>query len=292
MARLKLHDVTLVAADCLNPRVALWSFERSLEQCEFAAAILFTDAESADSVADYAHRLAVQIVPIPKIDSREKYSNFIMRDLYSRFATEFVLITQWDSFVLSAGSWQSIFRQYDYLGARWVHYTDGLTVGNGGFSLRSRSLMAALQAEAFPPNHPEDEVICRDYRRRLEEDYDLVFAEERLADDFAAERAYPAPGHPSSFGFHGAFNLYRVLTPVQLAEFLPLLQPSSLVARDMMELLLGYCQAGRWGEARLLKSFQDRVISQAEFDSRLAFLVPSTSIRQAILRMVDSEPIV
>ena len=287
MARLKLHDVSLVAADCLNPRAALWSFERSLAQCDFAATILFTDAQSAQLVAEEAQRLAVQIVTIPKIDSREKYSEFIMRDLYSQITTEFVLITQWDSFVVTASSWQSIFRQYDYLGARWIHYGDGLTVGNGGFSLRSRSLLAALQGAEFPPNHPEDEVICRDYRRQLEEAYDLVFPSERLADDFALERVHLPTSRVESFGFHGAFNFYRVLTPAQLAEILPLLHPSTLVSRDMVELLLSYCQSGCWAEARLLKSYQDAAGRTAERDSRLTGLVPSPAIRQALLRMME-----
>ena len=291
MNRIKLPDITMVSADCLNPRAALWSFARSLEQCEFAESVLFTDAEAALELRQSASSMGVRIVTIPKIDSRVKYSEFIMRDLLPHLKTEFVLITQWDGFVLNGAAWQSIFKQYDYLGARWIHYDDGLTVGNGGFSLRSKSLMTALQGAEFPPNHPEDEFICRHYRPRLEQEFDLVFGKATLADEFAFERNRVRPDQRPSFGFHGAFNFHRVLSPQQLGEILPMLSSATLVSQDMMELLLIYAEAGRWSEARLLKSFQDRNCTAAEWDLKLAPLLPSASVRSSLVTLINPAPV-
>ncbi|KAF4746198.1 hypothetical protein FOZ62_025133, partial [Perkinsus olseni] len=51
-----------------------------------------------------------------------------------------VLVFQSDSVMCGSGDLDD-FLEYDYIGAPWKHRPLGLSVGNGGFSLRSRSLL-------------------------------------------------------------------------------------------------------------------------------------------------------
>jgi hypothetical protein len=50
--------------------------------------------------------------------------------------------------------------------------------GNGGFSLRSRRLLQALQDPRIALSVVEDETICRTFRPLLERDYGIRFAGE------------------------------------------------------------------------------------------------------------------
>lgn len=66
--------------------------------------------------------------------------------LHSRFDTPYVLSIQWDGFPMRPGL-EEFIGKYDYIGAPWVKhvmwydlYPRKYSVGNGGFSLRSRRL--------------------------------------------------------------------------------------------------------------------------------------------------------
>ena len=95
---------------------------------------------------------------------------------------------------------------------QWHWHDDGMRVGNGGFSLRSRRLLEALQDPRIALADAEDETICRTFRPLLEREYGIRFADESLADRFSFEAAYPV-GRP--FGFHGLFNFCRVVPPAR-----------------------------------------------------------------------------
>ena len=67
--------------------------------CDFGAAMLFTDQPS--------HSDIFQSIRIGKLNSREDYSRFVLKDLLRFVATPFVLIVQWDGYVLdNATAWQ------------------------------------------------------------------------------------------------------------------------------------------------------------------------------------------
>ncbi|MGZ5147458.1 MAG: DUF5672 family protein, partial [Burkholderiales bacterium] len=145
---------------------------------------------------------------IEVLNSRNDYSNFMLRQLPKHINTSYALIVQWDGYVVDASAWKPEFRDYDYIGARWTWFDDGMTVGNGGFSLRSQKLLRALRDPRFSivPGVNEDELICRDYRRTLEREHGIRFAPESVADLFSYERTSPAG---PTFGFHGLFNMWR-----------------------------------------------------------------------------------
>ena len=59
-----------------------------------------------------------------------------------------MLLIQWDGYVVNPEAWDPAFLGCDYLGAKWYWHDDGMRVGNGGFSLRSRRLLDALAGSA------------------------------------------------------------------------------------------------------------------------------------------------
>ena len=137
----------------------------------------------------------------PEIRSKEQYSEFCCKELYKHVDTSHMLIFQHDGYVHNWKAWDNDWLQYDYIGAPW-HYTDGMDVGNGGFSLRSRALMEAVSKIAVDM-HPEDHHICRTYRKALEL-MGFKFAPVEVAEQFAFEGYRQPDKHlTTQFGKHG-----------------------------------------------------------------------------------------
>lgn len=240
MERPRLDDVTLCCIDTAQPLAALRALSLSLRQCDFARALFLTDQPVA---AD-----GITVRPIPRIMSGLDYARLVMRDLARHIETDYVLLIQWDGWVLDGSRWEDGFRAVDYIGAPWDWHTDGMTVGNGGFSLRSRRLLDALAGAEFPPAHPEDDVICRRYRPALEQ-RGIRFGDRAMAGRFAFERSDP-PG--ACFGFHGAFNFWRTISAEDLPGVLDLLAPETLRSVGVLDLLAICVGQGRWQEAHAL----------------------------------------
>lgn len=140
----------------------------------------------------------------PPITSKEEYSSFIISEAYKYIDTSHVLIFQHDGFVNDWKAWDNDWLQYDYIGAPWW-YNDGMDVGNGGFSLRSKRLMEILATDTgIISKHPEDHVICRVYRKYLETKYNIKFAPLEVAEKFAFEGyRQPTKFLKDQFGVHG-----------------------------------------------------------------------------------------
>jgi len=185
--------------------------------CEFARNLVFT---SMASKSDQSSRqvpsvpAATEVIPQNGLDSIEGYNEFMMKGLNSYIETDFALIVQWDGFALDPANWQPVFLEYDYIGAVWPWMPSGIQVGNGGFSLRSKKLLEALQDPRVISHHPEDLAICQTYRHLLERDFDVRFAPPQVADQFSFER-HP---HSKSFGFHGFYNFHRVFASDELRK--------------------------------------------------------------------------
>lgn len=195
--RKKLDRVTLILVDCTRYGEAISSLQKSLEQIEPARTIFFTDNEIKMDLE------GVEIIKIPAVTSKLQYSYFIVKQLWEYIETDFVLITQWDAWVLNGDSWDDEFYNYDYLGSPWL-YIDGRNCGNGGFSLRSTKLQSIIAKDGLIQiYHPEDEVICRLYRYYLQVRYGIKFPTDALADTFSFELRAPIC---KTFGFHGKFH--------------------------------------------------------------------------------------
>lgn len=245
-APLRLREVTVCAADSASPALAARALERSVERCDFGDAVLFTDAAVAGPF---------RTVAIEPLRSRADYSRFILKDLPAHVSTPYALVVQWDGYVVDPAAWDPEFLRYDYIGAKWDWHTDGFTVGNGGFSLRSRRLLdaGADPRVSLDSGLGEDKILCRLYRRPLEAQFGMRFAPEPVADRFSHERA-PPPG--PTFGFHGLFNLWRHEDDASLAALAAQVPDAILGAEEYGE-LLAHCFS------------RDRLLASDAFYARL-----------------------
>jgi glycosyltransferase involved in cell wall biosynthesis len=190
---LALNSITLIGVDCLG------ALERSCKNIKFAGVKL-----------------------IDRFDSIEKYSQFIFKELAFYFDTTHVLIVQPDGWVVNWEAWRHEWLQYDYIGAVWFHHRDNHTVGNGGFSLRSRKLQMVLandpklqlENDGVINSLAEDHNICRIWRKYLEAVYDIKFAPEHVANAFSFE-GHGLPSHlrkwNGQFGFHSKYLMKQFL---------------------------------------------------------------------------------
>lgn len=244
---------TLVAVDSQMPRLAMRALEMSLRQCTYESALLFTD-DTTLAPADPR----IEIVAIPRIGSSSEYSRFVLKDLFHHIETDFVQVVQWDGYVTNAGGWSDEFLDYDYIGARWWFHQEGRDVGNGGFSLRSRKLLRALQDSDIEPRDPEDKAICVEYRDLLENRHGI-----RVAPGSIAER-YSFEGNPRSgkeFGFHRVFNLPHFHDEAELAGVLDSIPKelfSTAASITLVEFLL------RMGRRREALRYAKRIRAEVE----------------------------
>lgn len=196
-----LKDVTLIIVDCVNYEEAKLALDHCRNCCSFGSIKLLTHFDIPDDPF---------IIKIPKISSREEYSNFIVKELYKFFDTSHVLVAQWDGFILNPDRWTDEFLNYDYIGAPWPKNLLGegvpehFIVGNGGFSLRSKKLQDFLgQDPRIEMTHKaEDVLICQQYRSLLEEQ-GFIFAPLEIAQQFSHEND-PVT---DSFGVHARIKL-------------------------------------------------------------------------------------
>ena len=143
MTRPALPDVTLLAISSIALPQTMAALGRSAAAVDYGAVRLLTSVPVSLPFAG-------EVVRIPQLTSRHAYSEFVFGSLHAHVATPFVQIVQWDGFVSDASAWDPAFLAYDYIGAVWPQFGDGHDVGNGGFSLRSARLLAALRGSTCP----------------------------------------------------------------------------------------------------------------------------------------------
>jgi hypothetical protein len=244
----RFPTVTLVCVDGRSRHLGLRAVHDSTARagCEFARALVFTSTEAMDDASGLSAPRNTEVIAKDGLNSIEGYNEFLIKGLHSYIDTEFALIIQWDGFVLNPSKWQPTFFDYDYIGAVWPWQPPGFQVGNGGFSLRSKRLLRALQDPRVISHHPEDLAICQTYRVFLESNYQIRFPSLEVADHFSFER-HP---HAESFGFHGFFNFHRVFSPVELKQRLSELPPFLFGNVDTTELAHNLALAGDSENAR------------------------------------------
>ena len=210
--KLKLPNVTLLAATSSEMDEAQVSMRISLHNIEFGAAKLLCTTAPKQKYPD------IEYVSIPPLNSVDDYNEIIFQDLHKYFETSHCLIVQSDSFVVNSNLWKEKFLEFDYIGAPWsnkiqlnpnlVLHLEKNTVGNGGFSLRSRKLVETTakinyNSLNFPLNN-EDVIICHYlYKEMLNNG--IRFAPPELAAQFSMENVNHLYGQDvnSVFGFHG-----------------------------------------------------------------------------------------
>jgi len=215
--------------------MALRAIARSIRDIQFARTIFLTEAIPQLIEVPYG----VDVLPSGPIRSLEDYSRFVLKRLYRHITTSHVLLIQWDGYVAHPELWMNEFLAWDYLGAPWPDGKGGHTVGNGGFSLRSRKLLEALQDDRFPLiTNTEDVTICGEHRSSLQRDFGIRFGPPDLAKWFSFEMdARDVIAGQKTFGFHGLFNFFAVESESEIVDLIPLLS-NAAVESEMAHLLL------------------------------------------------------
>lgn len=250
MNKLELTDVTLACVDTRAPATAVAAMQRCMAQVKFARAVLFTDAAAIAALPSDIDGVAI------RIGSVDDYSQFLLRGLEQHITTAHVLIVQWDGYVLDAAQWDPVFLGYDYIGANFHSGPADRTVGNGGFSLRSRRLLDAMQDPAMVLSNPEDTCICHLNRERLERDHGIRFAPAQLASRFSFERL---PPKGPTFGFHGLFNMHRIMSTCELGTLLQSLPDELVCGVDGRDLCCTLIDCGQFTLAELIISKRRRL---------------------------------
>jgi Flp pilus assembly protein TadD len=219
----------------------------------------------------------IDIAWIDPLETREAYSAFVLKCLAPYVLTSHALLVQWDGYVVNPSAWEPAFLQCDYIGAKWFWQPEGRRVGNGGFSLRSRRLIGALQDPRIVLQENEDLAIGATFRPLLELDHGIRFATETLADRFAFEAAYPI-GQP--FGFHGLFNFCRVVPADELAALAEMFSLAIARSPQLAQLIRNCVALAQWRPAialarRRLTAMPDdaettSLLQQAERNARAA----------------------
>jgi putative flippase GtrA/tetratricopeptide (TPR) repeat protein len=213
--RKDVPGTTLCCIDSRPHELARLALARSLARCRFTRAILISDAD--------VHVEGVETVRVPPIRTAQDHAHCVMKELDRYIDTDFVLLIQYDAFVLNADRWSADFHRCDYVGAPWAEGD----AGDGAFSLRSKRLLRALQDPQIKTRAPDDVAICRTYRALLEQKHGIRFADAALAGRFSFANVAP---QASTFGFHGVAHLARLfdLSDEEIAAYRP---PASALQR-------------------------------------------------------------
>jgi hypothetical protein len=146
----------------------------------------------------------IRFIKINQISIGE-YSRLCIKELDTFYSSDFCLVFQDDGFILNPELWNDNFYNYDYIGAPWPLYIgwpkEGMQVGNGGFSLRSRKF-TSVSSELHESYNNEDTYILINNKGVLE-DNNIKIAPLDVARIFAVEN-YLDENHTINkcFGFH------------------------------------------------------------------------------------------
>lgn len=198
---------------CVDTTPKAYLAERAVLECTKQAD--FSSVKLLTNKSNLKH--AVQI---PEIRGLEGYSRFCIGEMARHVQASHALVVQWDGYVLNTKSWTDEFLKYDYIGAP---FQPSDTVGNGGFSLRSKKLLDYISRANWKDPHPEDSAICIRHRAELEA-LGFKFAPAELARKFSFEgRSWDGMEWSGvqnkwdgSFGFHSFLSVIPKKHAVQV----------------------------------------------------------------------------
>lgn len=211
---LTLSQITLCCIDTRFPQLGLYALNYSMRGINFGDVVLIATRNSFEPNGAPSFIRVVEIEPLRSV---EEYSRFVLTSLTGHIRTPYILLIQWDGYIINPQAWSDDFLSFDYIGAPWLLKGGTKLVGNGGFSLRSRKLLESLASEEIQIHHPEDDCIAKTNRALLENRYGIRFADPATADRFAFE--FTAPTVPT-FGFHGLCHFPDVMSAEELRDFI------------------------------------------------------------------------
>lgn len=216
--------ISITCIDTLHYTPTIKALKKTLETIgdKISRVYWFSDIDFPDTIDVPVTWVKVEPIKV----YNEDYSHITLKMCPEICVEEYNLIIHPDGFAVNRDAWTDEFLEYDYIGASW---NDG-TVGNGGFCLRSRKLYDAFLSmniknsskdyqeymndsffyvitESGEKFIPEDNIICKVHREKLEKEYDIKFAPLYVANRFSIEHNYSSMWLGKSLGFHGKHGI-------------------------------------------------------------------------------------
>jgi len=224
------NKISIIAISDIKLKETVKALEISSKSLNPNETLLLT-SKSLDLI-NYNHDL-IKIIKIDPISSIKEYSNFVIYNLYKYIKTSHILIVQWDGFILNPKKWDDSFYKYDYIGAPFIPRANDFkycrdknnnfySVGNGGFTIRSRSLLEAptkfsLEDNFENTNFHEDGFFSV-YHRKFLESKGFKWAPFTIAKCFALESLISFNDLIDlPLGFHGKkiLKIHKLLLIIQ-----------------------------------------------------------------------------
>lgn len=178
-------SITLMLVSDYRINDSVNSFKHCMKMAKFSEYKFLTSNTEHNIFSDLKNN-SVEIVKINKLNSIQDYSHFMVHELNNFINTDFVLIIQYDGFIINPNSWTNEFLKYDYIGAPW----NPNSVGNGGFSLRSKRIINEIYNMRDGLKnwfHPEDVVYCHENHLNHFKNLGIKHAPFSLAQRFSHE---------------------------------------------------------------------------------------------------------
>jgi hypothetical protein len=209
---LNLSSVTLVAIDGAgtNPKT-IKALEVSRREINYGDTLLLTP--NTELYSAVPSNIRHEIIPSM---SYKGWNEFVLKSLGDFITTEHYLYVDYDGFVIYPQAWSDKFLEYDYVGAPFWYPTHVFTsavdqqvkdkpkdkinlVGNGGFTLRSKSFAKVAKTCPDIRYTPEDVYSCfNNYDYFVSKG--IRFAPFDLASRFSYNQLHTKT---NVFGFHG-----------------------------------------------------------------------------------------
>ena len=197
--KLKLPNVTLAAMTSVKLYETIKALEYSMQEIEFGDVVLITHRKPFFLPKGIHYKHTSKLRDIDAFNYKAVY------ELTDYIDTDYVLLVQYDGFVVHPESWQDEFLDYDYIGSPWPlpdradAYRDSkgniCRVGNS-VSIRSKRLLdfprqARLKWERMEDGfYNEDTFLCCKNRNIIEE-AGMRFAPIEVAKYFGHEHMIP-----------------------------------------------------------------------------------------------------
>ena len=211
-----LPNVTLIGVETRAHELAAAALADTASRANFGDVIVYSDRPL--NVPGARH------IAIPDYQDKIAFGRFYYTEAAQAATTSHVLLTEWDAGLNDPTIWSDEFLQYDYIGAPWPWLeTNGLSVGNGGFSLWSKRLCDFVYANQHRWLIATDVHISQHFRRAIAKEGDFRWAPHDVALRFAYEGwTYNGPEKrttvPASFGFHAVYNWPLMFSRAELIE--------------------------------------------------------------------------
>jgi hypothetical protein len=217
-----MSDITLIGIDGMGTEYDsyLKIFDLCSKEFSFQEKILFTSSDIL-KIPD------VKIIKIPKLSYKD-YQVFCLNGVAEHIQTTHALFTQTDAFINEGKNWTDEFLNYDYVACPWIHDTDPNafawvkspeeSVGDGGFSLRSKKLLDLISSvrktdlKMLVDNGANEDYIISIFFREALKAAGCKFSPPDLGKKFCANSSIVNLNKlDTSFGFHGVDYVNFVL---------------------------------------------------------------------------------